>query len=123
MHIALEGFTEAFSKEMLPEWNIKACILNPGGFKTGWCNAIITFDPHPAYAGNAANFHSLCSSITMLGDPAKGAQAIMKLSHKPKLLMHVQLGSNSLMVMKTKAEIVIRDVENFHEISRDEQQG
>jgi hypothetical protein len=118
MHIALEGFTEAFSKEMLPEWNIKACILEPGGFETGWRNAIITFDQHSAYAGNTANFRSLRSSITMLGDPAKGAKAIVKLSHEPKLPMRVQLGSDSLAVVKTKAEIVIRDAEKFEEISR-----
>lgn len=31
---ALEGFTEAVSKEMLPEWNIKAVIVEPGGFQT-----------------------------------------------------------------------------------------
>ena len=54
----------------------------------------------------------------MLGDLAKGAQAIVKLSHEPKLLMHVQLGSDSLTIMKTKADIIIRDVEEFKEISR-----
>ena len=118
IHIALEGFTEAFGKEMLPEWNIKACILEPGGFETGWRDAIITFEQHPAYAGSTANFRSLRSSITMLGDPAKGAKVILKLSHEPKLPMRVQLGSDSLAVVKTKAEIVIRDAEKFEEISR-----
>lgn len=54
----------------------------------------------------------------MLGDPAKGANAIVKLSHEPKLPMRVQLGSDSLAVVKTKAEIVIRDAEKFEKISR-----
>ncbi|KDR77719.1 hypothetical protein GALMADRAFT_278758 [Galerina marginata CBS 339.88] len=101
----LEGFTEAFSKEMLPEWNIKACILEPGGFETEWRNASITFDQHPAYAGNTANFRSLRSSITMLGDPVKGAKAIVKLSNEPKLPMRVQLGSDSLAIVKPKPRL------------------
>jgi len=103
---------------MLPEWNIKACILEPGGFETGWRSAIITFDQHPAYAGNPADFRSLRSSVPNLGDPAKGAKAIVKLSHESKLPMRVQLGSDSLAIVKTKAEIVIRDAEKFEEISR-----
>jgi len=115
---ALEGFTESFSKEMLPEWNIRACILEPGGFETEWRNASIRFDEHPAYAGNPANFRSLRSSIAMLGDPAKGAKAIVKLSHEPKLPMRVPLGSDSLAIVKTKAQIVIQDAEKFEEISR-----
>jgi hypothetical protein len=118
MHIALEGFTEAFSKEMLPEWNIKSCILEPGGFETGWRDAIITFDQHPAYAGNPAGFRSVRSSITYLGDPAKGAKAIIKLSHEPKLPMRIQLGSDSLAIVKNKVDTVIRDAEKFDEISR-----
>jgi NAD(P)-dependent dehydrogenase (short-subunit alcohol dehydrogenase family) len=115
---ALEGFTESFSKEMLPEWNIKACILEPGGFETEWRNASVKFDQHPAYAGNPANFRALRSSIAMLGDPAKGAQAIVRLSNEPKLPMRVPLGSDSLAIVKTKAQIVIRDAEKYAEISR-----
>jgi len=115
---ALEGFTEAFSKEMLPEWNIRACILEPGGFETEWRNAFSSFDQHPAYAGNPANFRNLRSSIAMLGDPAKGAKAIVKLSHEPHLPMRVPLGSDALAIVKTKAGIVARDAEKFSEISR-----
>ncbi|KAG5730213.1 hypothetical protein E4T56_gene11666 [Termitomyces sp. T112] len=115
---ALEGFTESFSKEMLPEWNIKACILEPGGFDTEWRDAFIKFDQHPAYVGNPASFRTLRSSITMLGDPAKGAKAIVKLSHEPKLPMRVPLGSDSLAIVKTKADLIIQDAERFTEISR-----
>ena len=33
---ALEGFTESLNKELLPSWNIKASIIEPGGFETRW---------------------------------------------------------------------------------------
>ncbi|KJA29615.1 hypothetical protein HYPSUDRAFT_31561 [Hypholoma sublateritium FD-334 SS-4] len=115
---ALEGFTESFSKEMLPEWKIRACILEPGGFETDWRNSFVKFDQHPAYANNPADFRSLRSGIKMLGDPLKGAKAIVKLSHEPKLPMRVPLGSDSLAIVKTKAQIVVRDAEKFTALSR-----
>ena len=116
--LALEGFSEAFSKEMLPEWNIRVCILEPGGFETEWRNAFSQFDQHPAYANNPANFRNLRSSITMLGDPAKGATAIVKLSHEPKLPMRVPLGSDALAIVKTKSYLVGQDADKFTEYSR-----
>lgn len=115
---ALEGFTESFSKEMLPEWNIKCCILEPGGFETGWSSAILGFETHPAYANNPAHFRNLRTSITMLGDPAKGAKAIVKLSHEPKLPMRMPLGSDSFTIVNAKAHSVIKDAAKFEEISR-----
>lgn len=30
---AVEGFTEAISKEIKPEWNIKVTCVEPGGFR------------------------------------------------------------------------------------------
>lgn len=117
-YLALEGFTESFSKEMLPEWGIKCCILEPGGFETGWLGAGIQTPVHPAYANSPANFRSLRSSITMLGDPAKGANAILKLSKQNKLPLRVQLGSDSLAIVQTKARMVIRDTEMYSDLSR-----
>lgn len=31
---AVEGFTEAVSKEVKPEWNIKFTLVEPGGFRS-----------------------------------------------------------------------------------------
>lgn len=33
---AVEGFTEALSHEVKPEWNIKLTCVEPGGFRTDW---------------------------------------------------------------------------------------
>ena len=33
---AVEGFTEAVAQEMKPEWKIKFCLVEPGGFRTDW---------------------------------------------------------------------------------------
>jgi short-subunit dehydrogenase len=47
---AVEGWTEAFAKEMHPDWNIKFLILEPGGIKTEFTKGSREFTtPHPAY--------------------------------------------------------------------------
>ncbi|KAF8180116.1 hypothetical protein BJ912DRAFT_635920 [Pholiota molesta] len=103
---------------MVPEWNIKACILEPGGFETGWVGAIISFDQHPAYKGNPADFRNLRSGLKTLGDPARGAQAIIRLSHEDALPLRVSLGSDSLAIVKAAAQNVLRVTEKYEHISR-----
>ena len=47
---AVEGWTEAFAKEMHPDWNIKFLILEPGGIKTEFTKGNMEFTtPHPPY--------------------------------------------------------------------------
>jgi short-subunit dehydrogenase len=47
---AVEGWTEAFAKEIHPDWNIKFLILEPGGVKTEFTKGSMEFTtPHPAY--------------------------------------------------------------------------
>ncbi|KAF7872060.1 uncharacterized protein EAF02_009165 [Botrytis sinoallii] len=47
---AVEGYTEALSKEMRPEWNIHFCIIEPGGTKSNFAgDSMAWFSPHPAY--------------------------------------------------------------------------
>lgn len=46
---AVEGFTEALSKEIKPEWNISLTCIEPGGFRTDWAGRSMMFgDRHPA---------------------------------------------------------------------------
>ena len=33
---AVEGFTEALSHELKPEWNIQFTLVEPDGFRTDW---------------------------------------------------------------------------------------
>lgn len=40
---AVEGFTEAVSKEVKPEWNIKLTCIEPGGFRTDWAGRSMVF--------------------------------------------------------------------------------
>ena len=46
---AVEGFTEALSQEVKPEWNISLTCIEPGGFRTDWAGRSMDFaERHPA---------------------------------------------------------------------------
>ena len=51
---AIEGFSEAVSKELKPEWNIKLTCVEPGGFRTMWSGRNMDFaeDKNPAYVSS-----------------------------------------------------------------------
>ena len=47
---AVEGFTEAISKEVRPEWNVHFALVEPGGVRTNYTGGSMQFiERHPAY--------------------------------------------------------------------------
>jgi len=40
---AVEGFTEAISQEVNPDWGIKFTCIEPGGFRTDWTGRSMSF--------------------------------------------------------------------------------
>ncbi|KZT74490.1 NAD(P)-binding protein [Daedalea quercina L-15889] len=46
---ALVAFSEALSREVSPEWNIKVIAISPGAFRTPSLSHIVNVPPHPAY--------------------------------------------------------------------------
>lgn len=75
---AVEGFTEALNKELPPSWNIKAIVVQPGGFKTEWNKGnMIRMKPHLAYTDPSAPgmlFRQMTDHVTYVGDVQKGKQ-------------------------------------------------
>lgn len=74
---AVEGFTEALSTELKPEWNIKLTCIEPGGFRTDWAGRSMAFGEkrHTAYDHIDAKKQMKERNGTQAGDPHKGAQA------------------------------------------------
>ncbi|KAF9045800.1 NAD(P)-binding protein [Hymenopellis radicata] len=125
---ALEGFTQAFFKEMDPSWNIKGAIIQPGGFESEWRGSSATTIPiHPAYdtpTNPAALFRQIVAAdYPYLGSPSRMAevrlvwhttsdsqlQAIFKLASEPRLPFRIQLGTDSLFLIQSQAQETIRD--------------
>lgn len=163
-HIALEASTQSFLQEMHPSWNIKGCIIEPGGFRSGWSSGHNSkfIPPHPAYmdpSGPTSLFKQALGGLPFLGDSVKMARAIIRLAdlsmglrsglaglwtgdgvekgveehgstlrNSPvELPLRVQLGSESLFIVKMQANNTIQDAEKWawvsHSTNRDDMDG
>lgn len=105
---ALEGFTDSLSKEMLPEWNIKATIVEPGGFRTEWAkSSLITIPSLPVYKQAHAPSEltsQLVDPQKFVGDPVKCGQALYKIGVKKDLPIRIQLGTDSLLMVRLASQ-------------------
>ena len=111
---------------MSPEWNIQATIIEPGGFNTEWRN-MTTLPPHPAYDTDSSptKQHRTMlmgtgtdNGIPFIGSPEKAAKAFITLAEKrQELPLRVQLGSDSLAIVRHTAMKTISDSEKFESVS------
>lgn len=120
---ALEGFTESLAKELVPAWNVKAMIIQPGGFETQWAKDLHQHPQPPAYSAPDSPTSQwramLASGLTGVGSPEKAAAALIKLSHVPptELPTRIQFGTDCWAVVKAKAESVARDTVKWADVS------
>ena len=70
---AVEGFTEAISKEVKPEWGIKFTCIEPGGFRTDWAGRSMEFGEQKEKAYDHLNAQETMGKRhgTQAGDPPK----------------------------------------------------
>ena len=121
--VALEGFTESLRKEMSPEWNIQATIIEPGGFNTDWRN-MTSIPLHPAYDTDSSPAKK-CRSMLVgsersisIGSPENAAKAFITLAEKRQdLPLRVQFGSDSLAIVRHTAAQTILDSEKLESLS------
>ena len=120
---ALEGLTESLTKEMDPSWNIKAVIVELGGFRTEWGGTSLqTFPAPPAYTAPnhpAAQFRAAAFQGTTpaLGDPAKAAKALITVADLPNPPLRVQFGTDSWAIVSAKARETLRNAEKHADLS------
>lgn len=112
---ALEGFTESLTREVLPEWNIKATIVEPGGFRTGLGTTVVRLPTLEAYEQD----HSPSQAMkrirdpkAFIGDPGRAGQALFKIGGRRDLPMRVQLGTDSSRLVRLKAKRTMEDAMN-----------
>lgn len=102
----LSGFAEALSREVLP-LGIRVTSIEPGGFRTDWSNASMTYAPvvegYESTVGFVMEFLKGDKFVPM-GDPAKAAQAIIRLSEAAEPPVHLVLGSEAAAMLKQTNE-------------------
>ena len=118
---ALEGFTEALSKEMVPAWNIRAVIVQPGGFRTEWAgSSMLTFPLPPPYDradAPSVRFRELLGQSHAMGDPRRAAVALMQVAGMADPPLRVQLGTDAVLLVRGQALKTARESERYEELA------
>jgi NAD(P)-dependent dehydrogenase (short-subunit alcohol dehydrogenase family) len=93
----LGGFSEALAKEVAP-LGIKVTCIEPGGFRTDWFGASMTFAPQiEGYETVGLIIQSFTSGKYIpMGDPDKAAKVIVELAKHPEPPVHLVLGSEAI---------------------------
>lgn len=104
---ALEGFTEAIAKEMMPDWNIHFSCIEPGGVKTNYAHASVASDAakagaqHPAYSDPNSptnllrKYHENPKAMENWADAEKVVEVLYEVVKKGEIPARVPLGADS----------------------------
>jgi len=117
---ALEGASEAMAKELAP-LGIKTTIVEPGPFRTGFAGSSFReAENHISdYDETAGAFRKKIKSVDgkQEGDPAKAAQAIIKVHESETPPMRLVLGKIATLTIAAKLESVKNDLEAWREVA------
>lgn len=102
---AVEGFTEALSHELKPEWNIHLTCIEPGGFRTDWAGRSMAFaERHPAYDHIDAKTQMQKRNGTQAGDPKKGAKAMYEIGIMQDPPLRTVIGTDAYKAIMDKID-------------------
>ncbi len=115
----LAGFAESLSKEVA-HLGIKVTSVEPGGFRTDWAGASMSFAPHvEGYETTVDASRKFLSSgkFVPLGDPAKAANVIVDLANHPQPPVHLVLGSEAAAILQKADAIRKAEMEQWLPVS------
>lgn len=117
---AIEGFTEAVSRELKPEWNIALTCIEPGGFRTEFSGDSINFGEleNEAYDHVAAREDAKQRNKSQDGDPAKAGEAFYELAVMKDPPLHVVLGSDAYNTISGKLDKYVKEIKKYEALSK-----
>lgn len=117
---AVEGLSQALAKEVGP-LGIRVSLIEPGPFRTDFQGRSMTsvVNPIDAYAQTAgARREQLrASSGKQAGDPARAADAIIKVVEASDPPLHLVLGSNGVQRVREALREVLHSVDEWETVS------
>ncbi|KMQ68746.1 short-chain dehydrogenase [Chryseobacterium sp. FH2] len=117
---AVEGITEALSKELAP-LGIYATAVEPGFFRTDFLDqSSLTRSANSIedYAETVGDMRNYATQVNQKqpGSAEKLAQAILKIANAEKPPVHLPLGKDTLQLFKEKMDRFNADIEAWHEV-------
>lgn len=98
----LGGFSEALAKEVAPLGILVTCV-EPGGFRTDWAGASMTFAPQVEGYETTVDWKANLlkgDQFVPMGDPNKAAKVMIDLVEHPEPPTHLVLGSEAVGILK-----------------------
>lgn len=119
---ALEGLTEALSKEVGP-FGIKVSAIEPGGFRTDWASRSMheSSAPIEAYADDVAVRKDLIKQFAdhLPGDPRKVAEAVLMISELDDPPLRLLLGHDVLKAVREKIAQLSASIDEWEAVTKD----
>jgi NAD(P)-dependent dehydrogenase (short-subunit alcohol dehydrogenase family) len=117
---ALEGISETLGKEV-KDLGIKVTAIEPGGFRTDWAGRSMV-----RAARSISDYDALIEPIRkrrmeasgwQIGDPAKAAQAMLKVALSDNPPAHLLLGSDAVRLVGEKMKSLQADFDAWNSVS------
>jgi NAD(P)-dependent dehydrogenase (short-subunit alcohol dehydrogenase family) len=117
----IEGFSEVLAKEVTP-LGIKVLIVEPGGMATDWAGSSMHVTPPSAdyqavLAPLLAGFQAAGSAPSRGSDPAKVAQAILKVIAEPNPPLRLLMGSDAVQLAVATDEAKLAETRAWQGVS------
>ena len=117
---AVEGLSEALAQEVAP-LGIRVTIIEPGGFRTDWAGRSMQWATQelPAYAATSGRLRQGLQDFhgRQAGDPARAAQALLRLVDMAEPPLRLPLGPDALQGIRGKLKEVEREIAQHQELT------
>jgi len=119
---ALEGLSASLAQEMAP-LGIKVTAVAPGAFRTDFLSAHSIRKSDVAATGYEASVGKVSQAFDamagqQLGDPARAAQALLRIVDAPVPPTQLLLGSDALSRCRAKLDAVIEGIDEWEDLTR-----
>ena len=115
----LSGFSESLAKEVA-HLGIRVTCVEPGGFRTDWAGASMTFAPdvegYEQIIGGIKSFITSGKFVPM-GDPAKAAQAMIAVTEVNNPPVHLILGSEAVQIVRNAEASRMEELKKWEHLS------
>ena len=119
---AVEGLSEALAAEVAP-FGVKVTVVAPGYFRTNFLKSgslKLAADKLPAYQvvrDNETYHEQVNQTNSQLGDPAKGAAALIRLAADPNPPVHLLLGEDAYSMAEAKIKNLQDEMAPWQDLS------